>query len=137
MTGVDLGPSSAEHHESIGAIERFNRTLIEMARTSDEGGEYWVDHLPFLLLSYRATPHRVTEQSPASLLFGRELRLPAQMGTDPPPDLDNDEFPSNSAYDYALQLNRKLTAAWRLARQLSTDAVAETVDNTKARLCQS
>ena len=133
LTGVDLGPSSAEHHESIGAIERFNRTLIEMARTSDEGGEHWVDHLPFLLLSYRATPHRVTEQSPASLLFGRELRLPAQMGTDPPPDLDNDEFPSNSAYDYALQLNRKLTAAWRLARQLSTDAVAETVDNTKAR----
>ena len=55
-TGVDMYPTAAEHHEGVGFVERFNRTLVEMTRAADEGGRHWVDHLPFLLFSYRATP---------------------------------------------------------------------------------
>jgi hypothetical protein len=53
-------------------------TLVQMARAANEGGEFWYDHLPFLLFSYHATPHRITGMSPAMLLYGRSLRLPAQ-----------------------------------------------------------
>ena len=66
QTGVDLSPSTAEHHESVGAVERFHASLQLMARSADEGGAHWVDHLPFLLMSYRATPHRVTSHSPSA-----------------------------------------------------------------------
>mmetsp|Transcript_31110 Transcript_31110/g.53228 ORF Transcript_31110/g.53228 Transcript_31110/m.53228 type:complete len:231 (-) Transcript_31110:671-1363(-) len=79
-TGVDLSVSAAEHHEAVGTVERFHQTLVNMARATDEGGKYWLDHLPFLLMSYRATPNRVTKASPAVILYGREMRLPAQLG---------------------------------------------------------
>ena len=84
-TGVDLAPSAAEHHESVGLVERFHQTLVGMMRATDQGGGNWPKHLPFLLFAYRATPHRITGQSPAMLMFGRELRLPAQLATDEPP----------------------------------------------------
>ena len=60
-------------------MERAQQTLVGLARATDEGGEYWSDHLPFYLLLMRTTAERVTRQSPASLLYGRELRLPAQI----------------------------------------------------------
>ena len=79
QTGVQMLTSAAEHHEAVGAVERFQQTLVYSARATDEGGAHWADHLPFLLMSYRATPHRVTRKSPAEILYGRELRLPAQL----------------------------------------------------------
>ena len=67
-SGVDLKPSTAEHHQSVGLVERFNQTLIQRMRASDEGGRHWVDHLHFLLYAYRCTPHPVTGVSPALAL---------------------------------------------------------------------
>eukprot|EP00966_Prymnesium_polylepis_P039009 905421-Prymnesium_polylepis.1 len=61
--GVDLRPTAAKHHEAVGTVERF----IGMVRTANEGGSHWADYLPFLLMSYRTTPHRVTHASPAML----------------------------------------------------------------------
>ena len=92
-TGVDLRPSAAEHHEAVGTVERFHGTLVNMARATDEGGRHWSDHLPFLLMSYRASPNRLIGQSPALLLYGRELRLPSQLASDqPPPDFQFHEY---------------------------------------------
>jgi hypothetical protein len=50
-----------------------------MVRTSNEGGGHWIDNLRFLLMAMRATAGRVTKMSLAALLYGRELRLPAQL----------------------------------------------------------
>ena len=52
-TGADLRTTTPDHHEGVGVIERFHKTLVEMSRASDEGGRHWRDHLPFLLYSYR------------------------------------------------------------------------------------
>ena len=49
--GAALHPTAAEHHEGIGVVERFHRTLQNMARATDEGGANWPEHLPFLLIS--------------------------------------------------------------------------------------
>ena len=70
-----MGGGGAEEAGTLALVERVQKTLVGMTRAANEGGKHWVDHLPFVLLSYRATPHRVTKASPAALLYGRELRL--------------------------------------------------------------
>ena len=37
--GTNMLISKAHHHESAGSVERFNKTLIEMVRTVDPGGD--------------------------------------------------------------------------------------------------
>ena len=121
LTGIDLAPSTAHHHQSAGVAERFNATLASMCRTANQGGSHWRDHLPFLLFSHRATPNRITKMSPAFLLYGRELRLPAQLDstipTGPSPASD---LPAHIA-EYALKLQSQLVGAWAAARDLSVD----------------
>ena len=77
--GITMGVSAAHHHEAVGLAERFNDTLVGMCKAANQGGSHWPEHLPFLLYSYRATPHRVTALSPAMILYGRELNTPAQV----------------------------------------------------------
>jgi hypothetical protein len=42
--------------------------------------------LPLFLLAYRASTHNTTGLTPASLVFGRELRLPCDLLFGVPPD---------------------------------------------------
>ena len=117
-SGVDLKPSTAEHHQSVGMVERFNQTLIQRTRASDEGGRHWVDHLHFLLYAYRCTPHPVTGVSPALALYGRELRLPAQVNhtlASAPPASIGDPSRVDAARSYALNLHKQLKLVWRAA----------------------
>ena len=134
-TGVDLSPSSAEHHESVGVVERFNQTLVNMSRASDEGGAHWADHLPFLLMAYRATPHRVTRLSPAMVVYGREMRLPAQMGLDvPPPDAaELQEAGPDAVLAYALRLHKRLWHAWQSAHECTKEEQGKAVADTFLR----
>ena len=135
--GVDLSSGASEHHESVGVVERFHRTLTNMARATDEGGHHWVDHLPFLLMSHRATPHRITGLSPAMLLYGRELRLPAQLGdasAAPSDDYVLEPGVSASELDYATRLHYRLAYAWQAAydatRESQGSVVADTVQKS-------
>ena len=128
-TGVDLRPSPAEHHESVGLVERFQQTLVRMARTSDEGGQFWVDHLPFLLMSTRASVSASTGVSPAALLYGRELRLPAQIGEPMPPATESQfKLPSHL---YALRLHNRLTYAWLAANAATREAQERAKSDTE------
>lgn len=132
-TGVNLAPSAAEHHEAVGVVERVQQTLVGMTRAANEGGGHWVDHLPFLLLSYRATPHRVTKLSPAMILYGRELRLPAQLSNAEeycPPAAPPD---AGAIEAYATRLHRQLVYAWRAARAHTRASQGETVADTVRR----
>ena len=112
-TGVQLLKGAAYHPQSQGVAERVQGTLVRMCVAADEGGSYWPDHLPFLLFSYRATPHRVTDQSPASVLYGRELRLPLALESPEslPPVADLPE----AIRTYAQRQHLLLTAAWQCA----------------------
>ena len=137
-TGVDLRPSAAEHHEAVGTVERFHQTLVGMARASNEGGSHWVDHLPFLLMSYRATPNRVTQSSPSMLLYGREIRLPAQLQgtTADASDLTGESLDDPTALtedghrEYAQRLHDRLVYAWRAAHDHTRSQQGETVSST-------
>jgi len=141
QTGVSLCASTSEHHEALGTVERFQQTLIRMTRTADEGGQYWVSHLPFLLMSYHATKHRATRRSPAEILFGRELRLPAQLGSDalwPAVTVDGNRKDQSLAATplppdvkaYALRMQTYMQEAWAAAHTASIEAQERNVSDT-------
>eukprot|EP00962_Isochrysis_galbana_P028705 scaffold9108_cov152-Isochrysis_galbana.AAC.3 len=129
-TGTDLSHTEGYRHEGVGLVERAQQTLIAMVRASNEGGGHWVDHLPFLLMAMRATGGRVTKQSPAALLYGRELRLPQQMIDPRVPsnvvfeEMSMDDVPK--AYtQYAAKLNSHLRLAWKTALEVTQAAQEE------------
>jgi len=131
LTGTDLTPTEAHHHEGVGLVERAQQTLVALARATNEGGDYWADHLPFLLMSMRASPNRLTSQSPASLLYGRELRLPSQIG-DPravAEVITLDELPA-SIQEYAKLLHNRLLTSWTAARDATLESQSDAVADT-------
>ena len=73
------------HPQSNGMVERFHRSLKSTLRarctTSD-----WSAHLPWFLLSFRSSPHDITNLSPAEAVFGSPLILPGQFLASPEDD---------------------------------------------------
>ncbi|GFW22111.1 hypothetical protein TNCV_1632411 [Trichonephila clavipes] len=64
--------STPGHPESMGAVERWNRTLKDMLNKNiQEHGNEWDVHLPYLLFAYREIPHTLTGVSPYQLVYGR------------------------------------------------------------------
>ena len=109
-TGTNMLLSKSYHSASQGVVERFHHTLTDMLRAYDPGGEAWEDWVPFSLFAYRASPHSVTKESPAYLLYGRELRGPAENQFDPK------GLRPAQASEGALAVER-LAAAWISARK--------------------
>lgn len=72
VLGVSPRFSTPGHPESMGAVERWNKTLKEMlGKNIEENGRQWDIHLPFLLFAYREVPHSTTGVSPYQLVYGR------------------------------------------------------------------
>ena len=116
ILGIRWCPGASYHPESQGMVERVQQTLVQMLRASDEGGKQWHRHLPYVLYSYRATPHRVSGLSPAALLLGRELRLPAQAQEHCfAPGLAVDSSLPDAVRTYATELSSLLEGAWAAA----------------------
>ena len=68
-------------------VERFNRTLVQqLALFTAANQEDWDEHLPYLLMAYRASQHGSTAWSPALLMYGRELRSPVDLLCGPTPE---------------------------------------------------
>ena len=55
-------------------IERFYRTLGKAIRTATVERKDWRTAVDYFLFQYRSTPHSTTQETPAKLLMGRELR---------------------------------------------------------------
>ncbi|GFR06320.1 retrovirus-related Pol polyprotein from transposon opus [Trichonephila clavata] len=68
----NLSSEIRSHPESMGAVERWNRTLKDMLNKNiQEHGNEWDVHLPYLLFAYREIPHALTGVSPYQLVYGR------------------------------------------------------------------
>ncbi|GFX29206.1 retrovirus-related Pol polyprotein from transposon 412 [Trichonephila clavipes] len=75
------------HLQSDGMVERFNRTLLNsLSRLVSSNQQDRDKKLPFFLLANRSTVHETTGYSPSQMLFGRDLRLPADLLFSRPPD---------------------------------------------------
>jgi transposase InsO family protein len=78
---VRLKLSVAYHPQTDGSTERFNRTFLQMLRTTLSTGMHsnWEKNIPALLFAYHNTVHSSTGFTPHTLLFGwtpRDIRAP-------------------------------------------------------------
>ncbi|GFV18924.1 retrovirus-related Pol polyprotein from transposon 412 [Trichonephila clavipes] len=87
ILAIDKTRTTALHHQSDGMVERFNRTILNILSLLVSSNQHdWDKKLPFFLLAYRSAVHETTGYSPSQMLFGRDLRLPADILFSRPPD---------------------------------------------------
>ncbi|KAI5753631.1 hypothetical protein M8J77_001985 [Diaphorina citri] len=93
VLGIKKTRTTPLHPQSDGMVERFNRTLLEhLRKVVDDHQREWDKHIPLFLLAYRSATHNSTGQSPALIIFGKEMRLPSELRFGSPPSDDTIEI---------------------------------------------
>ena len=72
--GIEQRRSPPLWPQANGEVERQNRTLLKAMKVAAAEGKRWTEELLKLLLAYRSTPQVSTGATPASLMFGREIK---------------------------------------------------------------
>ena len=73
--------------KSDGLVERANRTVVQMVTTLvSEARNDWDDHLPFVMMAYRASVHESTKFTPNRLMLNHETNLPIDLMVGSPPE---------------------------------------------------
>jgi hypothetical protein len=85
--GVNKTRMTPLHLQSDGIVECYVKTIEQhMGKVVCNHQRDWDDRLPIFLLAYRAATHETTGMTNASMVFGRELRLPCDPLFGAPPD---------------------------------------------------
>ena len=70
ILGIKQLPTSGEHPQSDGLVERFNRTLKTMLmKLVEKKGKNWDKLLGPVLLAYRTSPHSSSGETPFFLMY--------------------------------------------------------------------
>lgn len=78
--GVSHSVSSAYHPESQGALERWHQTLKAMlSKYCHDTGKSWDEGVPFVLFAIRDAKQESLGFSPATLVFGHDVRGPLKV----------------------------------------------------------
>jgi len=98
--GIKCHFTTAFHPQANGLVERFHRTLKASlrARLSDES---WVHEVPWVMLGFRSTARDDADFTPADVVFGAPLRLPADL-----PSARDDDVAS-----FVRELNKLMSTA--------------------------
>ena len=92
--GINKTRTAPYRPNSDGLVERFNRTLKQMLRIfASENPRDWDDHLPFLMMAYRATQQKSTGCTPNLLFMQREISCPLDLMVGDPPNSVSDVCP--------------------------------------------
>ncbi|CAF0771944.1 unnamed protein product, partial [Didymodactylos carnosus] len=110
--------TTALYHPQSNLSERVNRTLKPMlAIFAEHDIESWDIRLPQLALAIRAAIHESTGQSPAFLMYGRELKLPLDLMYGPEVDVLDELKSSEEVRAYTERLKAILVSAHQSARE--------------------
>ncbi|GBO19783.1 Retrovirus-related Pol polyprotein from transposon 412 [Araneus ventricosus] len=95
-----------------GMLERLNKTLIDtLSHLLSVQQVDWCEHLPFALMAYRNARHRILDENPSFLVYGRDPVMPYHL-------IFSDKVRSYSdSPSYAQQLVTKLQIAFALVKQ--------------------
>ena len=88
-------------------MNRLLRAAVE------EQGNDWDEIIPFIMFSYRATPHSATRISPYFLMFGRSPSLPSELLQPCPPTGDDSDVESDLYVQHLVERLRKASAVAR------------------------
>ena len=87
LLDIEKVRSCPYHPPNNGQVERFNSTLQQMLKCYvQENRDDWDEHLPYLCMAYRSTPHESTGCSPNMMVFGMENNLPLDIMVGDPPE---------------------------------------------------
>jgi hypothetical protein len=105
--------------------ERFIKSLIQhIGVVTSNSQRDWPDHIPLILLAYRTAQHRSTKISPAEMLYGRMLNLPADLVREPPPGAAT--VPNTPEHEYPRWLRGLLRTIHEEAR-INRDATSRKI----------
>lgn len=115
LLGCDKMRCVSYHPESNSITERENKVIADMlSHYINKRHSDWDDVLDVVMLAYRTSVHRTLGETPAAMMFGRELRLPMDAMVGPPPE-DGHEIVASSPYVQNLQ--EALQVAYELVRE--------------------
>ena len=100
--------------QSNGMVERMNRVILQqLSCLIGDDISRWDDMLPLVMSAYRACVHNSTGVSPYYMVYGEEMRMPADIkyGVDE----HGLDFPCRVSYMEGIRKN--LRRAWEYARQ--------------------
>lgn len=113
LLGIRKTRTTPLHPESDGMVEKFNWTLgQELAKFCGNNPDEWDLSLPMLIMAYRAAEHETTGYTPASLMLGRDLRMPVDISLGRPPVDENDGMSTT----YAMNLRQRLQDVHQIVR---------------------
>ena len=111
LLNIEKTRTTPLHPQSDGQVERFNRTLVEMLRGKLQPDQKdWDLQLPMCMMAYRSAVHESTGFTPNQLMLGREVEVPLDVITQPPPDA---QLPP---VEYVEALQKRLTQAYKDTR---------------------
>ena len=116
--GIAKSTISSAHPSGNGIAERAIRTIISMLAKflDDDAHNCWDEHIPLLMLAYRAQTSKTTGFSPYRLLLAREPRLPVEIRLEIP----TNRVRSNSTVEYFDRLRESLRQFHVIARRRSS-----------------
>ena len=82
LLGCKLHHTTAYHPQANGLVERMHRQLKSSLRARLPGPN-WIDQLPWVLLGMRTTPKEDIGATPADMVFGSALTVPADFVVGP------------------------------------------------------
>ncbi|XP_037910265.1 flotillin-1-like [Hermetia illucens] len=112
LLGIRKTRTTPLHPQSDGMVERFNKTLKDhLAKVVSENQRDWDRHIPIFLMAYRSAEHSTTGESPATVIFGNNIRMPADLKFGTPPGY------SGIMSEYVSELQNKLNYVHHLVRK--------------------
>lgn len=114
------------HPQSDGMVERFNRTLVEhLKKVVTDDQKLWDANIPMFLMAYRSARHETTAYSPAEIIFGNGIRLPADLkfGTPTYSTFNRDDY-----VDRQRLLLSKIHDDVRIRSKIASDRIKEKYD---------
>ena len=114
VLNIKHNKTSSYHPQANGLCERFHSTLkTSLSLVIDNGKANWDVCLSDFVGAYRTTPHTVTKETPAFLMFGRQFNVSPKVEFQAPVKQYNEDFLSErinnlrEAYQIVRKRNRK------------------------------
>lgn len=110
--GIEKTRTTPYRPQSDGLVEKFNQTLqVMLSAFVNKCRNDWDNHLPYLLMAYRASVNDSTGVSPFKMMYGREMSYPIDVIAGIPNS--NKHF---CPVEYIQWLNHTFTVTFNFAR---------------------
>ena len=106
MFRIEKTRTTSQRPQANGAVERFNRTLVNMLSMYCRNNQrHWDEVLPQVMMAYRSSAHSSTGVSPNMMMLGRDITMPIETVIPRPRQQSDDQVPDPVDYVYTLQEN--------------------------------